>query len=124
MKEENDNIRFLSVISYISVLFVVGHFSVEKNNPDLRFHKYQGGVMFAFFSFFYLLDLLIYFLLSFSPELQTMIVFLITGALLIANCFMSALGIRYALRFEQRLIPFIGPVAVSLRKAADRRINR
>ena len=43
MNEDNTNIKFLSALSYISVLFLVGHFAVEKNNPDLRFHKYRAG---------------------------------------------------------------------------------
>ena len=51
MNESDGNIKFLSAISYIGVLFVIGHFAVEKNNPDLRFHTFQGGILFVFFVF-------------------------------------------------------------------------
>ncbi len=121
LKEENENIRFLSVISYISVLFVVGHFSVEKNNPDLRFHKYQGGVLFGVFSVLYLLDGIILLLLSFSSALQLMIGVILTGAILIANIFLMVFGIQSAVHFEQKLLPFIGPLALTLRTNMDKR---
>ena len=65
MKENNDNIKFLSAISYIFVFFIVGHFAVERDNPDLRFHKYQGAVLFGTFGCLYLADLIICLILYF-----------------------------------------------------------
>ena len=121
MDEDNGNIKFLSAISYISVLFVVGHFSVEKNNPDLRFHKYQGFVLFGVFTVLYLLDMLIAFALSFSSALQAMFGLLITGAISIAYVAMMVMGIVSAVKCEQKLLPFIGMTAVKLREMSDNR---
>lgn len=119
MEDNNGNIRFLSAISYIGVLFVIGQFAVEKNNPDLRFHTIQGAVLFVFFSVLYFLDFLLYLALSFIPELQLIIVLLLTIALSIAYALMILIGIISALRFEQKLLPYIGNIAVSLRTKLD-----
>lgn len=121
MKEENDNVRFLSVISYIFVFFIVGHFAVEKNNPDLRFHKYQGGVLFGVFAVLYLADFLLCILLSFSSGLQMMFGFLLTAAITLAYVFLIAFGISSALKFEQKQLPFVGFFAVRLRESMDNR---
>ena len=121
MNENNDNIKFLSAISYIFVLFIVGHFAVEKDNPDLRFHKYQGGVLFGVFAALYLIDLIIILCLSFIPAFQMMVAFILTAAITLAYVMMMAMGIKAALRFEQRQLPFIGFFAVRLRETYDNR---
>ena len=119
MNEDDTNVRFLSAISYIGVLFLVGHFAVEKNNPDLRFHKYQGGILCAVFSFLYLTDLLLCLLLSFDPALQGIIAFIVTVSISIAYLMMMAMGISSAVHFRQQQLPFIGFYAVRLREKLD-----
>ena len=119
MNEDNGNIRFLSAISYIGVLFVIGHFSVEKDNPDLRFHTFQGGILFAFFVLLYFIDFLIYLLLTAIPALQTVIVLLLSVGISVAYIMITVMGIVYAVKFQQRLLPFVGKTAVALRVALD-----
>ena len=119
MEENNGNIRFLSAISYIGVLFVIGHFAVEKNNPDLRFHTFQGGVLFAYFVVLYFLDFLLYLALSFFPALQTILILLITLGITVAYIMLAVMGIVYAVRFEQKLLPYVGKAAVALRIKLD-----
>lgn len=121
MNEDNTNVRFLSAISYIGVLFLIGHFAVEKNNPDLRFHKYQGGVLFAVFSFLYLTDLLLCLVLSFFPPMQGIVAFVFTAAISLAYIMMMAFGISSAVHFRQKQLPFIGFYAVKLRERFDSR---
>ena len=121
MSENNDNIRFLSAISYIFVLFIVGHFAVEKDNPDLRFHKFQGGVLFGTFTVLYLIDSIIILCLSFIPPFQMMVAFILTAAISLAYIMLIVMGIRAALSFQQRLLPFIGFFAVRLREMYDNR---
>ncbi len=121
MSENNDNIRFLSAISYIFVFFIVGHFAVEKDNPDLRFHKFQGGVLFGVFSVLYFLDFILIMIFSFSSGLQTMLGFILTSAITLAYIFLIVFGIRSALKFEQKQLPFIGFFAVRLREMVDNR---
>ena len=121
MEENNGNIRFLSAISYIGILFVIGHFAVEKNNPDLRFHTYQGGMLFLFFSVLYFADFLIYLLLGFIPAFQTVISVLLTVGISVAYIMLAALGISYALSFKQRFLPFVGAAAMVLRRRLDSR---
>ena len=121
MNEENWNIRFLSAISYLGVLFLVGHFAVERDNPDLRFHKYQGGILCLSFSFLYLTDMLICLLFSFSPQLQAIVSFIITSAVTVAYGFMIYFGVSSAVKFRQRQLPFIGFYAVRLREIMDSR---
>ncbi len=119
MNESNGNIRFLSAISYIGVLFVIGHFAVEKNNPDLRFHTFQGGILFAFFVLLYFIDFLIYLFLSVVPALQIIVVLLLTIGISVAYVMLMVMGIVNALKFRQGLLPFVGKAAVALRVAID-----
>ncbi len=121
MEHNNGNIRFLSAISYIGVLFVIGHFAVEKNNPDLRFHTFQGGLLFALFTFIYFCDFLIYLALSFMPEIDMIVTLLLTIGISVVYIMLMAMGIYHAVRFEQTLLPFIGSKAVSLRTMLDHR---
>ena len=124
MDEENANIRFLSAISYIGVLFIVGRFSVEKNNPDVRFHQYQGMVLWIVFTVMYLADGLLFAALSFSAPVQAIVTFLTTLAVGVAHVYLCAVGIRSALRFQQTVLPFsIGLMAVKLRETIDRRFG-
>ena len=117
--EHNDNVKLLSALSYISVLFIVGHFAVEKDNPDLRFHKYQGAVLFGTFSVLYILELLIILILSFVPPVQTILGFVLTAAITLAYIMMIVFGVSSALKFEQKQLPFIGFYAVKLREMMD-----
>ncbi len=124
MKEENSNIRFLSAISYIGVLFVVGHFSAERENPDVRFHKYQGFVMFVMFSTLYCIDGLLFGMLGFSPEIQEIVTLPVTLAVSAAYVFLTVKGVMSALQFKQTVLPFsIGFAAVRLRETIDRIIR-
>ena len=117
--EDNGNIRFLSAISYIGVLFVIGHFAVEKNNPDLRFHTFQGVVLFVFFALLYSADMLICMLLSVIPELQVIVSLLLTLAISVPYLMLVVMGIVSAVKFEQKLLPFVGTIAVALRNKLD-----
>lgn len=119
MEDSNGNIRFLSVISYIGVLFVIGHFAVEKNNPDLRFHTFQGGILFAVFGVLYFLDFLLYLLLSFIPEVQLILCFLLTIAVSVAYIMLAVMGMINAFQFRQKLLPFVGSISVTLRTKLD-----
>lgn len=123
MDENNSNIRFLSSVSYIGVLFVLGRFAVEKDNPDLRFHTYQGGVLFLFFVVFYLLDFCMYVVLSFAPALQIILTLLLTIAISSAYLMLIVMGIISALKFEQRILPFVGKFAVIIRDKIDNTIK-
>ena len=119
MNENNDNIRFLSVLSYLPFGFVVGHFAVEKDNPDLRFHKFQGCVLFGTFACFYLLIGLVVLLLSFSDGLQSIFGFVLTAAVTLAYLLLIGFGISSAWRFQQKQLPFIGFLSVRLREMMD-----
>ncbi len=121
MSENNDNIRLLSVLSYIPFLFVVGHYAVEKDNPDLRFHKYQGAALCGCFLALYLLEALFVLLLSFSPEIQKIVSYILTGGITIAYLILIGSGISSALKFQQKQLPFIGFLAVRLREMVDSR---
>ncbi len=121
MEENQGNIRFLSIISYLGVLFVIGHFAVEKENPDLRFHTFQGGVMFAYFTVLYFFDFLAYVLLQAVPPLQTIVVLLLTMGISAAYVMLMAMGMASAWKNEQKLLPYVGPAAVKLRLLLDRR---
>lgn len=123
MEENNENIRFLSAISYIPLLFIIGHFALEKNNPDLRFHKFQGFVLSSAFIIMYLADLLIYLLLSGLPVLQTVITLLLSVGLSVGYIMLIVMGITSALKFEQKILPFVGNAAVLLREKLDEKFR-
>ena len=59
--------------------------------------------------------------LSFIPAFQMMVAFILTAAITLAYVMMMAMGIKAALRFEQRQLPFIGFFAVRLRETYDNR---
>ena len=119
MEENNGNIRFLSVISYIGVLFIIGHFSVEKNNPDLRFHTIQGGVLCVFYMVLYILDFLLSLVLMMIPAFGIILTVLITIAIALSNLILVIIGISYAVTFRQGLLPFVGKAALALRTRLD-----
>ena len=119
MEENNGNIRFLSVISYIGVLFIIGHFSVEKNNPDLSFHTIQGGVLCVFYMVLYILDFLLSLVLMMIPAFGIILTVLITIAIALSNLILVIMGISYAVTFRQGLLPFVGKAALALRSRLD-----
>ncbi|MBQ8133814.1 MAG: hypothetical protein IJ192_05360 [Clostridia bacterium] len=121
MEENNGNIRFLSAVSYIGVLFVIGHFAVEKDNPDLRFHTFQGGVLFAFFVAMYFMDFLLYLALSFAPALQLILTLLLSVGISMAYILLMGMGIYYGAKCQQKLLPYVGKVSVLLRTKLDER---
>ena len=118
--ESNGNIRFLSAISYIGILFLIGCFAVEKNNPDLRFHTFQGGVLFVFFAILYFFDFLLYMLLSFIPALCSVIIPLLTIGISVAYIMMIGMGVISAMTLQQKVLPFVGSIMLTLRTKLDK----
>lgn len=118
-EEDNANIRLLSAISYLGVLFLIGHIAVEKDNPDVRFHKFQGIVLFCTFALIYAADLLIYLLLSFYTPIQLIVTVPLTAVISIIYLSLTLRGMISAIKVEQKLLPFIGIISVRLREAAD-----
>ena len=62
-KEEKDgmnqdynkvNAKLLSILAYIGPLFIMGKVAVEKDEPGVKFHCRQGGILFAFVAVGYL----------------------------------------------------------------------
>ena len=68
-----------------------------------------------------MLEALFVLLLSFSPEIQKIVSYILTGGITIAYLILIGFGISSALKFQQKQLPFIGFLAVRLREMVDSR---
>ena len=69
------------------------------------------------YSFVFLFGQLFWFI----PELQFIITLLLMLGVTIAYIFMIGIGISGAIKYEQKMLPYIGPAAVTLRTKLDRK---
>lgn len=103
------NVKFLSVVAYIGPLFLMGKFSVEKENEFLKFHINQAVRLFVF----ELLSSVIFSLIiDLSKEILSMTVIIIVYAMgiIIALSWicMIYIGISNVIHSEITTLPIIG----------------
>ena len=106
-KYDKVNVKFLSLVSYIGPLFIIGKFSAEKNCDFFKFHVRQGKLL--FFTMFILLSLntTLYFSLSSISETFEIICLLFYIAIFVAWLVLSIMGIVSVFSESKSNLPLI-----------------
>lgn len=103
------NVKFLSILAYIGPLFLMGKFSAENNNPDVRFHTNQGIRLFLALILAYLTGSFAYFLFrEFVPIMANIIIIAVCLAINFAWLVCVLYGATNAKNLRCKKIPFIG----------------
>ena len=110
------NVKLLSVLAYIGPLFLMGKLSVEKDEPNVKFHTHQGALLFGFVVAAYVITALLCWLLSSFPAVEEILQLLLYVGITVAWMIMVLMGIISALRKQQRPLPFIGDFDRLLKK--------
>ena len=93
-----DNKKVMSILAYIGPLVIVS-FIIAKEDPHVKFHIKQGGVLFA---------------IEILAWLLGMIFFVLAPLLLIVNLatlVLSIVGIVHAVNGAEKELPIVGPYA-------------
>lgn len=117
MNEYNKfNIKFLSVISYLGPLFIVGKFSLEKDEENVRFNVNQGKILFYLIMFLYLLVFSLNFFLEPFVETIEIITLLSYIGITAAWFILIIMGITAAIKGTKVKLPLVGRLANKLSK--------
>ena len=110
------NIKLLSFLSYLGPLFLIGVFSMEHDTEELRFHTRQGGVLFFFMVFAYLLVWLLTFLLRSVPAMAEIMGVLLKVGLSVGWLLMAVMGIVSVFQKDHKPLPFLWRISRLFRK--------
>lgn len=99
-----DNTKVIRVVSYLGILFLVGLFCNQKNDPNVRFHTGQGMILF-------ITDIVIYFAISILSSIFWQIGALLSPLLAIFILVLEVIGIINAVKNENKPLPLIGTLA-------------
>ena len=102
------NVKFLSVISYIGPLFIVGKFSFEKNCDQVKFHTKQGEFLFYIMFFLSLISAIFDYTLSSMVESLSIICFLANIGIGVTWLILSIMGIISAFSGTKVNLPIVG----------------
>lgn len=119
MKYEDDksNVKFLSVLAYIGPLFVMGLFSVEKENPEVKFHSRQGGILFAVAFFSYFLSGIIVYLLHPFPAVSEIVFVLFVVLISVSWFILIIMGISGAMKNQRVSLPLVSEIDKIIKKS-------
>lgn len=107
------NVKFLSVISYIGPLFVVGKFSFEKNSDQLKFHNKQGEILFYLMSTLSLISVFLDYTFSFMLDCLSIIGLLFNISIAVTWIILAVMGIVSAFSSSKLCLPIIGSFAAN-----------
>lgn len=102
------NVKFLSVISYIGPLFIIGKFSFEKNCEQVKFHTKQGEVLFYTMFFLSIASATLDFIFRFMLESLSIICFLINIGIGVTWFILALMGISSAISGSKVSLPIVG----------------
>ncbi len=126
MKYESDprNIKLLCVLSYVGPLFFMGKFSVEKDDPDVKFHSDQGLILFSLVIALFFIDFLLSLILSFFPAMNEILVLLFSVAIVVMWAIIAFMGIYYALKGKKTKLPIVSDVSEFIKNVRRNRYDR
>lgn len=114
MKSEEHifNVKFLSITAYLGPLFLIGLFSFEKNDEELKFHCEQGARLFISTVILYAVAWIVAMILSETlstlATATSVFIFLIITALWIS---FAVMGVINAKKQRKYPLPLIGTIA-------------
>lgn len=104
------NVKLLSVLAYIGPLFIMGKVAVEKDEPGVKFHCRQGGILFVFVAVGYLVTTLLCFLLNGFPAVAEILGLLFYVGITVAWAILALMGIIGVFKHQKKPLPFIGDI--------------
>ena len=110
------NVKFLSVVSYIGPLFVIGKFSFEKDCEQVKFHCKQGEILFYMMSLFILLSIILDYAFSFVLESLSIICFLFNIGIAVTWIMLAIMGIISAFSGSKISLPIVGSLSNKINK--------
>lgn len=110
------NVKFLSVISYIGPLFLIGKFSAEKDCESVKFHVRQGEILFYSMIILFLFTFILDYTLSSILESLSIICFLLYIGIAVAWLILSLMGIASAFSASNTSLPLVGDLSNKITK--------
>lgn len=110
-KNDPRNIKLLCVLSYIGPLFFMGKFSVEKDDPDVKFHSDQGLILFSLMVVLFAINFLLSLVLSFFPAMNEIIVILFSVAIVVMWIIITLMGIYSAVKGQRTKLPIVNDIS-------------
>ena len=108
--------KFYSVISYIGPLFIIVRFLNKKQDIDIEFHSWHGGMLFFTVSFLYMFVSWTQNFLFLLPTIAEMMGIILNTGVWTFWVVLSIMGIVNAYRMERKSLPFISLIDFNLRK--------
>lgn len=102
------NIKFLSILSYIGPLFIIGKFSYEKNSDQVSFHCKQGELLFYIMTILILISITFDHFLTSLLESFSVICFLFKIGIIVTWIILSIMGIVSAFFESKTKLPIVG----------------
>ncbi len=115
-KYNKANVKFLSVISYVGPLFLVGKFSLEKNCESVKFHVRQGEILFYSMIILSFLIAILDYTLSSLLESLSIISFLLYIGIAVAWLVLSFMGMASAFSASNASLPLVGELSNKITK--------
>lgn len=104
------NVKLLSTLAYIGPLFIMGKVAVEKDEPEVKFHCRQGGILFVFVTVGYLVTTLLCFLLNGLPAVAEILGLLFYVGITVAWVILALMGMIGVFKHQKKPLPFIGDI--------------
>lgn len=101
------NVKFLSIVSYIGPMFLIGKFSVEKESKQVKFHNKQGEILFYIFLFLYMVCVALHVLNKFTESVDEILAFTFTVGVSVAWVLLMIIGISNAIHGKLVGLPIV-----------------
>lgn len=101
------NVKFLSIVSYLGPMFLIGKFSVEKDSKQVKFHNKQGEVLFYIFLILYILCVALHFVNEFTESVDEILAFTFTVGVTVAWILLMIIGVLNAIHGKMIGLPIV-----------------
>ncbi len=101
------NVKFLSVVSYIGPLYLIGKFSVEKDSEQVKFHNKQGEILFYVFCVLYFICALLHLVEKLTSGVIELVAFLMTVGVSVALIILMLIGVTSAFKGTKVRLPIV-----------------
>ena len=101
------NVKFLSIVSYIGPMFLIGKFSVEKESKQVKFHNKQGEVLFYIFLLLYIVCVALHVLNEFTESVDEILAFTFTVGVSVAWVLLMIIGVSNAVQGKLIGLPIV-----------------
>lgn len=101
-------VKFYSMASYLGPLFILGRLSKRRQNKNIDFHSWQGGILFFMVLFLRIVVLGAKNFLFLFPTIAEMSELILNTGVWTFWGVLSIMGLVNAYKMERKRLPFIG----------------